>query len=115
MGNLSENFSRSEFQCDDCGFDTVDVELLIICEAVREFVGKPVRVLSGCRCSTRNILVGGADKSQHLRGTAADLEVDNPKEVFEFLEKTYPGRFGFGLYDTHVHVDSRSNGPARWG
>ena len=101
-------FPRIGFSCKcGCGFNTVDVELLEICSAVREFLGVPVIINSGCRCKEHNAEVGGASHSQHLLGRAADLRVKNPAEVYSFLCDTFPGRYGFIQYPSFVHVDSR--------
>ena len=115
MGDLSEHFSRHEFACKcGCGRDTIDAETLKLCEIVREFVGYPVTVASGYRCEIHNRRVGGGTRSQHLYGRAADLVVTDPASVYEMLCKRFPDEFGFGRYGTFVHVDTRSNGPARW-
>jgi len=115
MGDISKHFNRKEFACKcGCGFDTVDVKTLELAEEVRQFTGKPVIVHSGCRCATHNRMVGGAPNSQHKKARAADLGVDNPLEVYNYLCKKYPDMYGFGLYSTFVHVDTRTNGPARW-
>lgn len=117
MGDLSKNFSRHEFACKcGCGFNTVDVELLDLCEEVREIAGVPITPTSGCRCSAHNLASGGGKRSQHLFGRAVDLPVPDPKKVFDELCKRYPDEYGFGRYmdDGFVHVDSRSNGPATW-
>jgi uncharacterized protein YcbK (DUF882 family) len=115
MGDISEHFDRREFRCKcGCGYDTVDVELLELCEIVRQETGKPLIINSACRCPSHNREVGGGKRSQHLIGRAADLRVDNPKAVYDALCKRFPDEYGFGCYDTFVHVDSRTNGPARW-
>lgn len=114
MDKISANFSRHEFACKcGCGFDTVDTELIMLCNMVR-FVNKgPVVVLSGCRCPAHNATKGGAENSQHLIGRAADLRVDDPDTVYEFLDRTFPDKYGFGRYPWGVHVDSRKE-KARW-
>ena len=117
MGDLSEHFSRQEFACHcGCGMNTIDARTLELCEEVREFTGAPVKVTSGHRCAKHNKRVGGASNSQHLYGRAADLSVEDPKAVFDWLCKQYPGVFGFGLYPSHgfVHVDTRNGTAARW-
>lgn len=111
---LSPHFNRDEFACKcGCGRDTVDVRLLQLCEAVRAFVQNPVVVTSGFRCEEYNDRVGGSKESQHKEGKAADLLVDNPKEVFAYLDRRYPNRYGFGLYEDFIHVDCRGR-KARW-
>jgi len=116
MGDISKNFSRHEFACKcGCEFDTVDIELAQLCEDVREFDGNdPKSPSSGCRCKKHNRDVGGAEFSKHPLGIAADLECNNPVKVYEKLCEKYPNKFGFGLYQWGVHVDSRSGRPARW-
>lgn len=115
MGDISKHFSRHEFACKcGCGFDTVDIDTLVVAETVRHYVGEPVIILSGCRCATHNRAIGGAPTSQHKKARAADLKVSEPKKVYDYLCERYPGKYGFGLYKTFVHVDTRTNGPARW-
>lgn len=118
MGDLSKNFSRHEFACNcGCGYDTVDKELVDILQDVRDHFGAAVTVTSGCRCEAYNAKVGGSPGSQHRLGRAADIVVDGvaPAAVHEYLAGKISGRFGLGSYATFTHVDTRSNGPARWG
>lgn len=44
-------------------------------EAVRAINGKPLVVSSGYRCQALNTAVGGSDKSAHMYGLAADINV----------------------------------------
>jgi uncharacterized protein YcbK (DUF882 family) len=114
MGDLSNNFNRSEFACRcGCGQDTVDAELLEILEAVRERFDSSVIITSGNRCLYHNEREGGSSNSLHLTGRAADFVVVNvdPEDVADFLEPIAPG---LGRYSNWTHVDSRSGGKARW-
>lgn len=116
MGDLSKNFSRSEFACKcGCGFDTVDAALLDLVQQVADEFCEPVIITSGCRCKAHNKKVGGSPKSQHLLGRAADIVVKNvdAAAVFDFLDSRYPAEFGLGEYEDFTHVDSRSY-QARW-
>jgi len=125
MGDLSDHFSRWEFRCKcgNCNLDTVDVELLRILEAIRAHFDRPIEVTSGFRCLAHNRAVGGAAPdsadnnmggSQHLYGRAADIKINgiDPALVYELADQMGIG--GAGKYDTFTHVDSRTNGPARW-
>jgi uncharacterized protein YcbK (DUF882 family) len=117
MGDLSKNFSRVEFACNDgCGFDTIDAETLQVLEAMRQHFRTPITINSGCRCPSHNRKVGGASNSQHLYGRAVDVVVSgiNPPSVAQYLETTYPGQYGIGRYATFTHLDTRTNGPSRW-
>lgn len=115
MGNISMHFNRQEFACHcGCGFAAVDKKLNEILEDIRCYFNAPVMINSACRCATYNKKVGGAQKSQHTRGLAADIEVMNvsPNTVADYLEKEH-GTCSIGRYDTFTHIDVRDI-PARW-
>ena len=110
--NLWVGFSRKEFACKcGCGFDTVDAELLQVLKDLKDFFGgNSVIINCGCRCKDHNKEVGGAAKSKHLYGIAADIRVIgfHPNSVAEYLESTYPGKYGIGRYNSFTHIDVRS-------
>ncbi|PVO50882.1 D-Ala-D-Ala carboxypeptidase family metallohydrolase [Salmonella enterica] len=114
---ISKWFKRKEFECKcgKCGQDTVDAELLAILEDVREHFDRPVIINSANRCPTHNKRVGGASRSVHLTGKAADIVVKGvaPDIVHAYLTKKYPDSYGIGKYNTFTHVDSRT-GKSRW-
>ena len=62
----------------------------------------------GYRCEEHNREVGGEPNSQHLLGTAAD--VDASEFGVEKLAKWFEelGADGVGRYDNFVHIDTRS-------
>jgi uncharacterized protein YcbK (DUF882 family) len=113
---ISRNFSRHEFKCSCCDFATVDVKLIELLEVVRNHFNQPVKITSGCRCVKHNKSVGGAEKSKHLYGIAADIKVKDtdPEKVYDFIDAYEPERLGVGLYKSWVHVDVRPT-KARWG
>ena len=117
MGDLTNNLSRHEFACKcGCGLDTADIGTVSVVQDVCDNFGCSVIVTSGCRCTEHNEAVGGAKSSQHVKCRAADCVFKGvkPSWVFEYLCKTYPDKFGFGLYEDFVHIDTRSGGAARW-
>ena len=116
---IGSHFDRSEFACQcGCGFDTVDTQLMTLLECVRHHFGKPVIINSACRCPEHNEKIGGSNNSQHTKGRAADIRVigHTPEELAEFAESLMEGWGGIGVYPkkNFVHLDTRSNGPARW-
>ena len=118
MERISRDFVREEFECHcGCGFDTVDIELISIVQDIRDMFERPIVITSGCRCKKYNERIGGSENSQHTIGRAADLYVASehitPKDVYNYLCEKYSDEYGFGLYDSFVHVDSR-NEKARW-
>jgi uncharacterized protein YcbK (DUF882 family) len=118
MNKLSEHFTREELacKCGACSQDTVDSELLKILEYVRSHFDQPVIINSANRCPAYNAQIGGSPKSQHQYSRAADIVVKghSPAEVQKLLESFMKGWGGIGSYETFTHVDTRSNGPARW-
>lgn len=117
MSKTSLHFKESEFGCKHCGTtEGLSTELIAVLELVRYKFGSPVIVTSAVRCKVHNTNVGGAKRSKHLEGTAADIKVKgvSPKDVYDFLNETFPNYYGLGLYNTFTHVDVRSV-KARWG
>ena len=111
MGDLTENFSKREFACRcGCGFDTPSLKLVQLLQRIRNHIGQPITVVSGCRCPKHNSAVGGARNSQHLLGKAADIKVPGlyPEKLGEYLEEHFGARIGgMGIYATFVHIDVR--------
>lgn len=130
MGDLTRNLSRSEFACRcKCGFDTVDIELAKVIQgsadhfSSKDGINVRIDITGPNRCREHNANEGGAPESQHVYARAADYKLFNrftgaqvsPNRVAEYLEKKYEGKFGIGRYHNRTHVDTRTNGPARWG
>lgn len=118
--HVSKSFKRKEFACKDgCGLGLndgdINPELIEVIQDVRDHFGEPVVISSGLRCQKHNARVGGAPKSQHLLGAAADLRIAKvaPAKVYEYLDKKYSGKYGVGRYNTFTHIDVRAN-KARW-
>jgi uncharacterized protein YcbK (DUF882 family) len=70
---LSPHFKLMEFQCRCCGTVKLSALALEMLEALRELSGSPVVITSGYRCERHNRAVGGAPRSAHLSGMAADI------------------------------------------
>lgn len=127
---MKENkyFKLDEFKC-KCGKcempeNMPSDELVDLLVEIREYYDKPVKIKSGYRCKEHNRAVGGAPRSRHLVGDAADFIVRGvlTKEVYEHVIKTYNDR-GCGIaicvnesyaYAGFVHLDTRGY-KARWG
>jgi len=122
---LTQNFSRSEFDCKDGtkvpeGFIDNLQELADNLQVLRDYVESPVSITgSGYRTPSHNKKVGGAKRSQHLTASAADINAEGytPKQLHMIIEllidegKMKQG--GLGLYNTFVHYDIRGT-KARW-
>ena len=112
---LSEHFSKKEFACKCCGKFIPCPELVEKLEKFRAICGnKPMTISNGTRCEKHNKEVGGASKSQHLYGTAADVQKVAGLTVDQMAKLAEQAGFtGIGKYNWGVHVDVRKT-PARW-
>lgn len=110
---ISTNFNQSEFdcRCSKCSETLIDMDHLERLQQLRHDLGSSIRITSAYRCPDHNTSVGGAKNSQHMKGTATDIQVSgmSPDEVADACESFD----GLGRYDTFTHIDSRGSG-ARW-
>lgn len=92
----------------------MDPRLLQMIEAARKATGAPLSITSGYRSPGYNRKVGGAGKSYHTRGQAADVDLSGLDDaarakVVNYLREV--GGKGFITYDKHpdmLHVDLRA-------
>lgn len=70
---VSPHFKLREFQCRCCGAVKLSPELLAMLELVRAAWGGPLVITSGYRCPSHNKAIGGAARSLHMSGVAADI------------------------------------------
>ncbi|SMP57148.1 YcbK family protein [Anoxynatronum buryatiense] len=111
---VSENFYLREFECKDGSHQVrLHPQLLEKLQQLRNKLKRPVIITSGYRNPAHNARVGGSPTSQHLLGTAADLQVTGVSIHQLALEARQVGFTGIGIYDTFVHVDVRAT-PASW-
>ena len=114
---LSTNFKSTEFDCHGsgcCAQTKIDDDLVKYVQKIRDHFGKSVNISSGYRCETYNKNIGGATKSRHSKGQAADIYISGvaPAEIAKYAESI--GILGIGLYETDkdghfVHIDTRTS------
>jgi uncharacterized protein YcbK (DUF882 family) len=120
---LTTNFSLNEFNKRNYNVPT-DVlrnliELAKNLQVLRDEVKKPIKITSGYRPAEHNAKIGGATKSRHITGQAADLKIEGytPKQVAAIIEKLIASgkmkQGGLGIYSTWIHYDCRGTA-ARW-
>jgi len=124
MSKLTDNFSLSEFRCKD-GSDVPPEymgnvqELAENLQVLREYLEKPIRVISAYRTPKYNRKIDGARRSQHLTASAADIKVKGmePQEIKKIVEKLIAeGKMkqgGIGVYKGFLHYDVRGK-KVRW-
>jgi uncharacterized protein YcbK (DUF882 family) len=114
MGDLTKNFSRSEFKCRHCGrLDVLDMELVWALQRLRDKVGRALPIISGYRCCAGNAQVGGTYDSQHLFGRAADI----PAGYATAAQCRAAGLRGIGLRRgkvVHVDMTTERNDPREY-
>jgi uncharacterized protein YcbK (DUF882 family) len=111
---LSNNFTTKEFecQCGKCEIQKVDSDLLNRLEKVRIALGSPIKIMSGYRCREHNTKVGGAPKSMHVFGRAADIQAVDMLRLM-MLVRTMFTAIGDGRNKGFIHVDTRQVN-AKW-
>ncbi|WP_371395780.1 D-Ala-D-Ala carboxypeptidase family metallohydrolase [Fretibacter rubidus] len=98
------DFSHTEMACRHCGAGYDWPLFMDLLQAMRDDIGRPLRVLSGHRCGIHNARVGGAPLSQHLK-LAADIALDSHDPVRLRRAAQHAGFTGFGYYRTFLHLD----------
>lgn len=109
------HFSPREIACKGTGEILIDEDALNKLQGLRNTLGKPLVLTSAYRSAAHNKRVGGAKNSEHMKGTAFDVRMENhDPHQFEALARS-AGFTGFGYYPKSgfMHIDT---GPARsWG
>lgn len=145
---LSPNFDLVEFACKCPGWCNLShtkihryktlndippaerkiaLRLMKLCTSVLELVrakfGKAVTILSGYRCPRWNARCGGATRSKHMNGEAADIFIkdQNLREVYNYGVKHVLAVGGSEFYEEQrfVHFDIRpkakpTDPPVHW-
>jgi hypothetical protein len=110
QGTASAHFSFTEVRCrcggkyDSCWRIWQKRRAFVMMEGYRARSGKPLTVVSGCRCPAHNAAVGGSPTSRHPQGLACDVYPSfSPSTVKSWKVATH---IGYGS-QTHkvVHID----------
>ena len=56
-----------------------------VLQPLRDYLGKPVVISSGYRSEEVNRVVGGVKGSQHLKGEAVDIAVENTEHLLKIM------------------------------
>ena len=121
---LTRNFNLNEFASKDGADMPPEVFKNVVLVAknlqvLRDFVGQPIKVNSGYRSPAHNKSIGGASKSQHVKGKAADIVIKGHKPevvaeiIMELIKTGKMSQGGIGVYNTFTHYDIRGTA-ARW-
>ena len=112
MAKETKNFRVSEFTCHcGCGLNIIEQRVINMAQTIRDALGVPVRVNSGCRCKEHNKAEGGVKGSKHLTGKAADLSCSlGAEKMFETVKRLQaegklPELKYCKRYRTWIHID----------
>ena len=82
-------------------------------EPLREWYGKPIKINSFYRSPKLNVAIGGAKKSQHLKGEAIDISVgsrEENKKLFDWLAENVEFDQLINEYDYKwIHISRKIN------
>ena len=123
---LEKNFNIDEFKCKDgTGVPSEYLDNIRLLaknlQILRDFIQKPIIVISGYRSPEYNKKIDGAKKSQHMLAKAADIIVKgmSPTEVKDIItsliKKGDMHSGGIGLYQTFTHYDVRGQNRRLYG
>jgi zinc D-Ala-D-Ala carboxypeptidase len=114
MSRLSPHFHSREFACKDgCGWLAVDPLLVVRLEQLRQRLGRPITIVSGRRCPVHNRRVGGAERSRHVHGDAADIPASLMVTERQARDVGFTG-IGKNSRGWVVHVDVRPGKVIVW-
>jgi len=106
---MSKYFPVVEYTCKcGCGFSALNLDLLYRLDLIREVLGRPLVLDSGCRCEKRNRDQGGEENSDHLRGNAVDARAINSHTRFVIIDEALRlgiKRIGIAEKFLHLSVD----------
>ena len=121
---MSQYFNEEEMKCHCCRQlpeNGIDPKLYDVLDQIRIMIGKPLNINCAYRCPKHNAEVGGVLNSQHLFGTAADIDagdigVDNLADIVEQVLSFFGIEGGIGKYwsQNFVHCDVAQDGVRRW-
>ena len=129
MGDISKNFSLSEFVHSEKAItnginnviSSADIKLAIqklvetILQPLRNSLGASVVINSGYRSEELNFMLGGAKTSQHRKGEAADIRSPFYQPI-EIARRIVALKLPFDqliLYPGFVHVSHKVKGKQR--
>jgi len=85
-----------------------------VLQPLRDMIGASIHISSGYRCEELNEKVGGSEKSQHMRGQAADIQIFSRdlKDVYLMIKNKIPEYdqliYEFGDW-IHVSIKAQGN------
>lgn len=124
MGDLTNNFSRYEFECKcGCGFDDINLAFIKCLQRIRDKIGFKMPINSGCRCKQHNKDEGGYPTSDHLPdkidkySEGADIRVSGSRNRYKLIQAAFEEgipRIGPGKTFVHLGVNKDNDQEVLW-
>lgn len=107
------NFKIEDFfcQCKICDPQTVDMASVVMIQAMRDLIKRPIGINSAFRCKVHNRTVGGKPDSPHLDGWAFDIYCTTMGGYDLARAAWQIGFRSIGIADNWCHVDRRPRKP----
>jgi hypothetical protein len=118
LANDTTNAPRLPVKSSGGDIANVDPKVLDAYERLQGAFGQQILVKSGFRDPNKNADVGGAKHSQHIEGTALDLEtgdMSHAERLRLIKMASAMGFTGIGVYANNIHLDMRAGPPKMWG
>ncbi len=107
--SLSTNFTLRELAAPGARYARVAPALVQALQAVRERLGRPLKIDSAYRYPALNASLGGDSNSEHLTGRAAVVRgvssSVSPEDVARAALESIPDAFSLGLGASSVYID----------
>ena len=117
MGDLTNDFSINEMECHCCGICNVNRPFIDKLQTARTSAGVKFVIRSGCRCPSRNAVVGGKPSSDHLttdttQCAGTDIACNNSDARFRIVKALLDAGFRrIGVYESFIHVGMSEDNP----
>jgi zinc D-Ala-D-Ala carboxypeptidase len=117
MAQISKNFTEEEIRCPCCCACNIHPDFMFRLQRLRTYMARPFTINSAYRCKAHNLSIGGAKKSRHMNGIAADISIRGwtSREKYTCLKLAYGLGFrGIGIAPTFIHLDTRPDEEKLW-
>ena len=111
----SKNFKSEELACSCCGEEHIQQWALDKLQAIRNAVGRPLRITSAYRCINHPVESRKKKGGTHHDGIAFDIHVSSGAQRYEIVSLGIKhGANGIGVDRNFVHLDFRDTARVVW-
>jgi|TARA_B110000438_G_scaffold31065_1_gene30583 hypothetical protein len=108
MWDEIEYFRPHEFECQHCGEDGINIDLVKKLDELRKLYALPIKSNSAYRCPDHPLSIT-RPTSSHIKGLACDISAKSSRERYTLLQLILNNnlfdRIGISDKDGFIHVD----------